>query len=114
MIRRACGKGAVVFKRHAAEHIPGGEYYDWTDEQRAEVSCAPPTNDACESRMGTVQGVMHAAPGITEMARDGIMKCTFNRTIPWLRGFSPEMKERYIQAVIKITRETCQGEGAKP
>lgn len=78
------------------DHLPGGKYWEPSEDVRQILSKLKPQNDDCESVLGMNDWLTTAFPKMTQQARSALIEVASNRTIDWLKTQLPDSQEEII------------------
>ena len=78
------------------DYLPGGKYWEPSEDVKQILSKLKPHNDACESVLGMNDWLTTAFPKMSRQARSALIEVANNQTIEWLKMQLPDCQEEII------------------
>ncbi|KAK3106600.1 hypothetical protein FSP39_023288 [Pinctada imbricata] len=94
-----------LFLRMIPEHLPGGKFWDPSEELLDETKSVKSHNKMPEFVFGQLDHLISFRPNASLLANESFIMYSFNKTGKWLESLPEEEKERLLNESLKEGRE---------
>ena len=98
----------VCIKRQLEDHLPGGKHHSVNDKIRDETRTCPKDNVAAERVFAGLDYLKRKSPNMTDLAMQGILLWSQNRTMKYLEDCKEEEQLKLIQSAKKQRKEVVK------
>ncbi|XP_072023391.1 uncharacterized protein [Amphiura filiformis] len=116
LLKVMCAAGAEKLRKHAEEHLPGGEYY-WDDFNprlaKAASIVGDSTNNAVEGRFASVDNQMNRCRRSNPLSVGGNVSAKHDHIVDFLDNQDKDAQEELCLSAMKGGREMALKKGTK-
>ena len=116
LLKVMCAAGAAKLKKHAEEHLPGGEYY-WDDVNPNLIKAAriigDSTNNTVEGRFASVDNQMTIARRSNPLSVAGSVLAKHDHLVDFLEGQDKDTQEMLCRSAMHGGRDLLKKWGTK-
>ena len=101
---------------YAKDQLPGGCYWQPSEQIKDVLRELKPSNDACESILGLNDYLTTALPNLSQMARSNLVQVKKNKTLEWLSNLPDDDQSAIVDLAVKqrrIVSKECRDEEKK-
>ena len=108
LLTAGCEKMKEKLCHYAKNQLPGGVYWEPTDEVKAVLKMLKPTNDICESILAFNDYLTTALPHMHQMARSTLVEVKKNGTVKWLENLPKNQRSHIQELAIKRKKKVME------
>ena len=101
---------------YAKDQLPGGCYWQPSEQIKDVLRELKPSNDVCESILGLNDYLTTALPNLPQMARSNLVQVKKNKTLEWLSNLPDDDQSAIVDLAVKqrrIVSKECRDEEKK-
>lgn len=83
----------ILLERQAADQLPGGKYWEPSEQVQAHASNVPTTNILAERDFAILDLLVRQKPSARTLSYEAMVMWLHNGTVKWLESLSPEEKK---------------------
>ena len=98
---------------YAKDQLPGGCYWEPSEQIKDVLRELKPSNDACESIFGLNDHLTTALPNLHQVARSNLVQVKKNKTLEWLSNLPDDDQSAIVNLAVKqrqIVSKQCRDE----
>lgn len=95
----------LYIKKTVQEHLPGGKFWEATDDVRHYTASAPKHNKNPERVFGQLDFLVHHRPNASALSNEAILMFTYNKTSNYLKSLPKTELDKLCKSVRHQTKE---------
>ncbi|KAJ8027738.1 hypothetical protein HOLleu_29778 [Holothuria leucospilota] len=103
-----CAALLGVVEKQLSDHLPGGVFYNPSQDLRKEMSTTPKDNLCAERLFGALDRIQRRMPNANTITMEGILLWAHNKTSQYLSSLPEEERHNLIETTRKMTPQAMK------